>query len=244
MNAFKSYWLLFKWQLLRTRTVVPILIVVQMALALGIVYGLSYLMPSIDKVTALYLATGAPTMTLLVLGLNVVPQEVSRSKATGQDAYFSSLPVPRLARPAAEVSFWLLAQLPGTILAVFMGAWRYGFDLNIGGGLIPSVILVALTGASVGYAIAMLLRPELANQIASFIGIGLLLFSPINFPIERLPEALQAVHRVLPVKYMADLMRWAFTGDMAGGIGLAFAVVTAWCAAGIGLSWKVAKRKI
>ena len=207
-------------------------------------YGLSYLIPNIDKTTALFLATGAPTMTLLILGLNVVPQEVSRAKTSGHDVYFSTLPVPRLARPAAEVTFWLLAQMPGTILAVFVGSWRFKFDLNISGGLIPAVVLVALTGASVGYALAMALKPEVASQISGFIGIFLLLFSPINYPIERLPEVLQSIHRFLPVKYMADLMRWGFTGQIRDSVGLAFAVVTAWCAAGIALSWKVATRKI
>ncbi len=73
--------------------------------------------------------------------------------------------------------------------------------------------------------------------------VGLLLFSPVNFPADRLPSALQAVHRVLPVMYMADLMRWSLTGRFAEDIGRAFLVVSLWCALGIAVSWRVVRRR-
>jgi ABC-2 type transport system permease protein len=86
----------------------------------------------------------------------------------------------------------------------------------------------------------MSLKPELAQQLTSFLSIGILLFSPINFPAARLPDWLEAVHRVLPLQYMADLVRWSLTGQFADGVGLAFAVVAAWCAAAVAISWRVA----
>jgi ABC-2 type transport system permease protein len=39
-----------------------------------------------------------------------------------------------------------------------------------------------------------------------------MLFSPINFPAERLPSWLQAVHNVLPIEAMAELVRSTLTG--------------------------------
>jgi ABC-2 type transport system permease protein len=238
--ALQAYWLLLWWQFLRMRQVVALLVVIQLALALGIVYGLALLLPDIDSQSALYLTTGAPTVTLLLLGLTVVPQEVGRDKVAGRVAYLSSLPVPRLAAPAADVTFWLLAQLPGTALAVVVGALRFHFELRVNGAVAPAIALVALTGAAIGHAFAMSLKPELAQQLTSFLSIGILLFSPINFPAERLPDWLEAVHRVLPLQYMADLVRWSLTGQLADGVGLAFAVVAAWCAAAVAISWRVA----
>ncbi len=244
MNAVRAYGLLLMWQYLRMRRFIVILVLIQVALALGIVYGLAFLFPEIDSRSALFLATGAPTLTLLILGMTVVPQEVSQAKVSGRAAYVSSLPVPRLAPPAAEVSFWLIAQLPGTTLALVVASLRFDFALRLNWALIPAIAFVALTGASVGYALAMVLRPEIAQQLASFLSIGILLFSPINFPIERLPAALEAVHQVLPMKYMADLVRWSLTGQFVPQPGLAFAVVAAWCVAGIATSWRVSVRRI
>lgn len=243
-KALRAYGLLFWWQFLRLRQQIVMIVVIQLALALGIVYGLAFLLPNIDKRSALYLATGAPTLTLLILGLTVVPQEVSRGKISGESAYLATLPVPRLAAPAAEVSFWLLAQLPGTVLALVVAAWRFDFALQVNAAVIPAVLLVALSGAAVGYALAMLLKPQTAQQLSSFLAIGILLFSPINFPADRMPGAVQALHQLLPIQYMADLVRWSLTGLVESGIGLSFAVVTAWCSAGIAFSWRVAVRRI
>lgn len=242
-NALRSIWLLFVWQHHRFKRFLPMIVVIQVALALGIVYGLAFLIPEIDPRTALFLATGAPTVTLLIMGLTVVPQEVSQGKLTGRFEYLSSLPIPRLATLASDVTYWLLAQLPGTALALIVASIRFDFDLRIGWTIVPAVLLVALSGACVGYAFALLLQPQVAQQITNFISIGILLFSPINFPNERLPSALRAVHTVLPVKYMGDLMRWSLTGRFVERPGLAFAVVGAWCAAGLLTSYRVATKR-
>jgi ABC-2 type transport system permease protein len=242
-GAFRAYRLLLRWQYLRLRGGLPMIIVVQVALALGIVYGLAFLIPNIDPASALFLSTGAPTVTLLILGLTVVPQEVTHAKLTGRAAYIASLPVPRLAPPAAEVTFWLLAQLPGTALALVVAAARFDFALRLHPAVLPTIALVALSGASVGYGLAMMLKPEYANHVSSFLAIGILLFAPINFPAERLPDVLQAIHAVLPVQYMGDLVRWSLTGRGVENVGLAFAIVTGWCAAGIAVSWRVSVRR-
>lgn len=119
---------------------------------------------------------------------------------------------------------------------------RFDFDLNVNAAALPIMALVALSGASVGYAFAMLLKPQVAQQLTSFIAIGILLFSPINFPAERMPDVMQAIHRVLPVQYMADLIRWSLTGVIESGISTALGMVVAWCLAGIVL--RVAVRRI
>ena len=242
-SAARACWLLLVWQWLRFRKAILIIVFIQVALAFGIVYGLAFLVPEVDPRTALFLSTGAPTMTLLVMGLSVVPQEVSQGKLTGRFDYLASLPIPRLSTLVSDVTFWLLVQLPGTVLALAVASMRFGFALEVRWTIVPALLLVALTGACVGYAMAMVLRPQVAQQITSFISIGILLFSPINFPMDRLPGALEKVHRFLPIAYMADLVRWSLTGRFVSSPGLAFAVVAAWCAAGLGVSYRTAVRR-
>ncbi len=242
-QALRAYRLLLVWQYHRFKRSLPVIVIIQVALALGIVYGLSFLIPNIDQRTALFLATGAPTMSLLVMGLSIVPQEVSQGKVTGRFEYLSSLPIPRLATLASDVTFWLFAQLPGTALALVVASLRFDISLHIGWTIVPAILFVALTAACVGYALAMLLAPQVAQQLSSFISIGILLFSPINFPLERLPGALRVVHQVLPVKYMADLVRHGLTGGNVSRPGLAFLVVAAWCAAGLAISYRTATRR-
>ena len=238
-----SYRLLLLWEAKRYREFLLVTVLVQVALGLGVVYGLAFLIPNIDEQSALFLSTGAPTLTLLIMGLTIVPQEVSQAKLTGAYEYMRSLPVPRLASLAASLSYWLLVQLPGTFLALLIASARFHFHLDISPLVVPAFLLVGLAGATVGYAMASALRPEVMSNIASFIAVGILLFSPIDFPLSRLPEWLEIVHRILPIKYMADIIRWSVTGQFVDDVGLAFAVVGAWCVVGLAIAYRVTTRR-
>jgi hypothetical protein len=54
---------------------------------------------------------------------------------------------------------------------------------------------------------------------------------------------LRAVHSVLPVQYMGDLVRWSLTRRFADNAALAFAVVVASCAAGLVTRWRLVQRR-
>lgn len=242
LRSIEGFVHLLRWQYLRHRQTVAFIVAVQLFLAVGIVYGLAYLVPHIDPSTALYLSTGAPTLTLLILGITVVPSEVAQDKISGQYEYVSALPVGRLAQPLAGITFWVLASIPGMALSLVVASIRFHFHLHISWLVLPAIILVSLTAAAVGYAMAAVLQPQLVQQLTSFLSVLLLLFSPVNFPIGRLPLWLQDVHRVLPIRYMADLVRYTLTGQQAGGSrpALAFAVVGAWCAGALLATSRVA----
>jgi ABC-2 type transport system permease protein len=242
-GVMRSYLLLLRWQYLRFRSMLAILVGIQVLLGAGIVYGFALLLPDIDRESARFFATGAPTMGLIILGLTVVPQEVSQGRLTGRLDYVAALPVPRLAALAAEVTWWLLVQLPGTVLTLVIATLRFDLELDVGWTVVPAIVVVALTGAAVGFALASVLAPAVAAQLTSFLSVGILLFSPINFPADRLPGVLRAVHRVLPVEYMADVMRGSLTGRYESGAALAFAMVAGWCAAGLVVSYRVAVRR-
>ena len=238
-----SYGLLLRWQYLRFRPFIAMMTSIQVMLAVGVVYGLAFLIPDIDRNTALYLSTGAPTIGLLVLGLNVVPQEVSQNRLTGRSDYLMSLPVARLAPLASEVTFWMLLQVPGTVLSLAVASIRFDVEFRVSPVVLPAMALVALAASAVGYALAVLLAPQVTNQVTSFLAIAILLFSPINFPPEQLPHVLQAVHRVLPIQYMADVVRGSLTGVYGDPPGLAFGVVAGWCVAGLLVSYRAATRR-
>lgn len=235
-----SFRLLLLWRLIQMRTLLPIVVLIQIALAVGIVYGLPLLLPTIDATTALYLCTGSPTLVLLLAGLTVVPQEVAQARRSGAYDYMRALPVPGLAHMAAEIAVWVIAQLPGTVLALLVAALRFHFALHVSPLVVPVAGLVAITAAAIGYAMAVGLPVPIVTTISQLTSLALLLFSPIDFPLSRLPTALQAIHHVLPVDSMADLMRWSLTGSAEGGVVPALSIVVAWCALALLICRRVA----
>lgn len=240
----KGYLLLLRWQALRMKPALPFVVIAQFFTGLGTVIGFGYIMPEIDSVTAGFLVTGAATLSLTTLGLVLVPQFVAAAKAEGSFDYMWSLPIPRMAYLAADLTIWMAATLPGVIVALVVGSMKYDFALQFNPWAIPALLLIVLTATSVGQAIALVSpKPELVNVLTNLIIFGMFLFSPINFPIGRLPNWLASIHRVLPVKYAADAVRGSLIPEYTDDLPLALMVLALWCVLGLATNYVVATRR-
>lgn len=165
------------------------------------------------------------------------------ARLSGHQAYVEALPVPRLAPMPAVVSFWVIVQVPGAVATLVLAVVRFHVHLHVSVLIVPAAVMVALTAAALGSALSMSLAPTVTQPLTQLLSFGLLLFSPVNFPLGRLPLALQDVHRGLPVLYMADIVRGTLTGRYDSRPALAFAVVGAWCAAALLISARAAARR-
>jgi len=239
-----SYRLLLQWQVLRLKPILPFILVIQPLVGIGTVIGLGFMMPQIDTQSAIFLTTGGPTLALITFGLVMVPQVVADAKSQGTFDYMWSLPIPRMAFMAADMTIWMLITLPGVVLALLVGSLRYDFALQVTPLVVPAFLLVSLTATAVGYAIAHLApKPELVAVLTNFIIFSLFLFSPINFPAERLPAWLADLHQVLPVKYAADAIRGSLTEAYAAGLGRALLMLSLWCAVSLAATYTVVSRR-
>jgi ABC-2 type transport system permease protein len=243
MSALRSYRLLVGWQIRRMRMFLPLGIVVQALLALGIVAGYPLLFPTMDRTTVLYLATGGPAISLITMGLVAVPQLVAQARTEGTLDYMRSLPVPRVLYLLADMTVWLMVTLPGVAFAVAIAAFRFGLDLAVSPLVIPAVALVALTATCTGYAIASLLPPMLANMISQILVVFILMFSPLNFPADRLPDWLAAIHSVLPIQAMGQVLRGTLASNAFPITLGSFALLGAWCVGSFAISGMVLSRR-
>jgi ABC-2 type transport system permease protein len=239
-----SFTLLLKWHLSVHRVYLPVYLVVHAVLALGIVVGFGYLIPDLDATTALFLSTGAPTMLLLVVGLVILPQTIGQRKTEGSYDWFRTLPVPRAVFLAADLLVWVGVAVPGMALAVGLAVLRYDVALSLSPLLVPALLLVGTTSATIGYGLGSLLPPQATMLVSQVLVFFTLLFSPVNFPVERLPGWLARTHAVLPVEAMADLMRATIaSADFQAGW-RSYALVAAWCAVGLAGSTYAMTRRV
>ena len=145
---------------------------------------------------------------------------------------------------AADATIWLLVSLPGVILALAIGALHFDFGLTVNPLIVPALFLISLTGISIGYCIAHgAPKPQTAHLATQIIVFAIMLFSPVMYPIEQLPEWLATVHKFLPIKYMADLSRGTLT-DIEVNLGLAFSVVGIWALASVILTYVLVRRRV
>lgn len=239
----RSYVLMLKWQALSNKPMIPLYVAVEIMIAVGFVIGIGFFYPQINPTIAKFLTTGAPTLILLMVGLVIAPQAVAMARVEGTFDYMWSLPVPRMVYLAADATIWVLITLPGVLLALIIGALYHDFTLEVSPLVIPAMLLIAMTGIFVGYAFAHgAPKPQMAQVATQIIVFAIMIFSPVMYPVEQLPNWLEAVHKVLPIQYMAELSRGTLT-DLDVNLGLAFSITSAWCIAGFVVTYFVVKRR-
>jgi len=243
MNAASQGLLLLQWQLRRSLPFIPLLVVVQVVLAVATVVGYGLLVGTPSPDVALYLATGAPTITLITVGLVMTPQMLAQAKTEGSLDWMRTLPVPRWTFLASDLLMWTLIALPGMVLGVVAGVLRFNVHLSIAPWVVLAALLVSLTSASVGYAIASVLPPMLAQLLTQVLIFVVLLFSPVSYPASRMPEWLQTAHEFLPIEPMAQLVRAGLANDSFTMPGRSMLVLGAWVCVSVAAALTALRRR-
>ena len=171
---------------------------------------------------------------IMVIGLVLCPQGVAHARTSGQFTYLRSLPVPRLLLFISDLVVWALIAAPAIPVTVLVAHLRYGFDYSFAWlPLIGGWLLVTVMATSVGYALAVLLSPQLAQLISQVLVFFVMLFSPVTFPASQLPGWFQALHDVLPFRPAGDLIRAGLLSDTYPVDMQDVLVLSAWTAFGV-----------
>ncbi|WP_042224145.1 ABC transporter permease [Oceanobacillus manasiensis] len=222
INDFKY---VFQMQFNRYSGFLSFYVFVQIIISLGIVIGFTYLIGDSNANELLYLATGAPTFVLVITGLVLLPQQIASSKTEGYIEFIRTWPVNRGVVMVADTVIWLLIAIPGIVISSLCAHFMFHPGYDVSWTIIPAIILIALASIGVGYGLSYALPPQISMALTNVLAFGALMFSPINFPMERLPEWLQTLHTILPLFSMAEIMRESmaastFTADLGNYINL------------------------
>lgn len=235
---------LVQWQAQRMSSYIPLLVVIQVFLAVTTVLGYGLLIGTPPSDQASYLATGAATVTLVMVGLVMTPQMVAMARTEGSLDWMRTLPTPRVVFLGADLALWTVIALPGMVLGIIAGAWRFHIALSISWWLPLAAITVSLTSACVGYAIACLAPPQVAQLTSQVLVFVVLLFSPVSYPASRLPDWLAKVHEWLPIQPMAEAMRASLISNSYNMPARSMIVLVAWMIAALaGAGWALSRRK-
>ncbi|MFZ0014030.1 MAG: ABC transporter permease [Acidimicrobiia bacterium] len=225
------YMAMLRWEILGSRLLLPLMLIVQVLVGAGFVIGFGLLIPGIDADMALYLSTGAVVMSLLLIGLVLTPQLIAQQKMDGSYDFLRALPVPRSAATMASVTLAALIAIPGVMAAMGVAVWRYDISFVVSPAVIPAFALTLLCGCLIGTAVAHGVdEPQvtlLFTQLAIFFIIG---FSPVSFPIDRLPPWLATVHEFLPFHHMAVVVRSSLTSGLVVVELFDWLMIVAWIA--------------
>lgn len=202
-------------------------------IALGVVVGFSFLVSSSPTGNELlYLSTGAPTIVLIMTALVVVPMQNATARVAGYIDFIKSLPVSRKYFLFADVTIWAIITVPAIVVSVLVAHFMFHPGFSISWTILPVYLLVVASCFGIGYGYSFAMPSELAMALSQVIAFVALMFSPINFPIERLPEWLQIVHTAFPLYHMAQVMRASLAHDIFQAHMISYVVLAAWTVIG------------
>jgi ABC-2 type transport system permease protein len=219
-----------------------LLVQVLMGAGMAIIYG--FYLGDMNTPAATFVATGAPTLSIIPLGMALLPSLVSMHKLEGTYDFVLSLPVPRTVAALSSLTVFTLMSVPGLAVTLLVANWRYDIDLHVSATVVPAVALASLMATSVGYGIGHVIpSPRITNLITNLTILMVLMFSPIAFPIENFPGWLADVHRVLPFWHMANVVRDALTDGLVANVARSYLVLGLWTVGGWAMAgWAVGRR--
>ena len=94
-----------------------------------------------------------------------------------------------------------------------------------------------------GYALASVLPPLVAGILSQVLVVFVLMFSPLNFPADRLPDWLRAIHAVLPIQAMGESIRGSLAPTAFPLAAGPIALLTVWCVASFAVAFLALNRR-
>ena len=152
-----------------------------------------------------------------------------------------------LARPLlllVDLVVWALIALPGVAVGLLVARLRFDLTFSFDWPLLVfASLLVTTMATAVGYAIAVSMPPMPAQMLSQVLVFFVLLFSPITFPVEQLPQWFQMLHDVLPIRPAADLLRAGIAAESFTTELRDLLVLAAWTALGLVLTARALMRR-
>lgn len=130
------------------------------------------------------------------------------------------------------------------IIGIITGQLYYGFSFAIDYPvLVAASLLTSAMATSVGYAVAMSTPRIVAMMVSQILAFVSMMFAPINYTADVLPNWLQAVHKVLPFEAAGNLIR---AGLLAGQYQVSLhdsITLVAWTVLGLAITARVLMKR-
>ncbi len=89
---------------------------------------------------------------------------------------------------------------------------------------------------------AAVLPPLMANLMSQVLVVLVFMFSPLNFPAERLPDWLATLHSVLPIQAMGEVLRGTLA-PQAFPLTVGVRAAGAWAVGTFVVTWRILARR-
>ncbi len=155
---------------------------------------------------------GNMIFSILLMGMNILGQDISYQKFGGYFTYYSSLPIRKMNFILSLLFYGILTSLPSFIIVFTLGQRIYGVALHFEWLLLPISFLAIFSVVGIGVLMGFLSpNPQFTNVVAQFLLMFVTFLTPVMIELKDLPVILQWISYVLPTTYVANVLHSMLT---------------------------------
>lgn len=214
LKHFRDFFDLFYIQLMVYRVYKSFILIMAVILPVGIIVMMKFLIDINQPSQAIYIISGNIVISMVGVSTVMLAQVLSHMKEVGSFEYYASLPISKLNLIMAIIAVYFLLSLPGIITVFIVGNILFKLNIFPHPLLLVFMPLTIFSLSGLGALIGIYSRRELqANMISQMVNLGIIFLSPVIIPLEKLPNFLASISKILPSTYAAHGIREMMCGN-------------------------------
>ncbi|MCS5502091.1 ABC transporter permease [Lysinibacillus sp. A4] len=216
MNAFSQFFvellILFRIQIAIVRHQLLWIIAMSSIFPIVTLVFLEFLLGESSSEQLARLIIGNMIFSILLMGMNILGQDISYQKFGGYFTYYSSLPIRKVNFILSLLFYGILTSLPSFVIVFTFGQQIYGVNLHFEWLLLPVALLAIFSVVGIGVLMGFLSpNPQFTNIVAQFLLMFVTFLTPVMIELKDLPIVLQWISYVLPTTYVANVLHGMLT---------------------------------
>lgn len=208
---------------------------------LGVLFWLRVMLPD-DPVVNLRILSGALVFGVSLSTANLFTQLVLQDRFLGRVKLLVTMPMSKASYAVGVLVFAAIQSSP-VVVVLLVFSFVVGVDVKLTSAFFPLIVAALLSVAGIALMIASYAPSVEAGGIMSnLFGVVLVMVSPVFFTMDQAPFVLQVIGWVSPMRYAADGITKAISGN--GQIWLELGVLMGFAVASMALGlWKMQWRE-
>ncbi len=171
--------------------------------------------------SVVYFVPGIMTIILMLISAMMTSITIAKEKEKGTMEILLASPLNPSLIVIGKVAPYIILALFNAVTIIALGIWVFDMPLVGSFGLLAGeILLFILASLSLGVFISTISQTQQVAMMISLMGLLLpsILLSGFIFPLESMPNVLQAIANIIPAKWFIQILR----GIMVKGVGIHF----------------------
>ncbi|TMW72909.1 ABC transporter permease [Alteribacter natronophilus] len=212
-------WILFRIQFCIIRDQWAFIFILASIIPFSILMFLHFFTINPTEEMIVRIITGNMLFALVIMGINVMAQEISFQKHQGHFTFYASLPIEKVNFILANMFRGLIVSLPSFTIMAIAGQAVYGISFSFSIWLIPLITLTILSVVAVGVFLGFWSpNIQLTNLVVQALMMIISFMTPVLVDFSQLPLVLQWFSYIVPTTYAAEGLRELLMSGMSTNV--------------------------